>query len=362
VDDVIADLHTPWIKRCNAAAGTNYTAEDMKQWDFWRDFGYTEEFIYKHLTPDIYDYVRPYPEALPTVQALWDAGHTVYYITTCHTREAWEAKWKWLQHHGFTAGVATAYPAGPWATHKTKGAVGKAFGVPVLVDDSRRNCEEWQMTGAGTAYLLTRPHNRNELYAGKRLRKLEELPQELKYWPHNQPTRKDVLPVGVNLEIESGLKVYEENQLRAQGGKPTNPKDAIATDKMPLHLVSGVVEAYAAIAHYLGNVKYGAWNYREGGARASIYLAALKRHIQRWTEGEENDPVDGTPHLANALACINILIEASENGNLVDDRPPSRADVLNRVYAKLEKLMPQIRDRYKDKNPKHFTIQDRRAA
>jgi len=37
--------------------------------------------------------------------------------------------------------------------------------------------------------------------------------------------------------------------------KATNPKDAIATNKLPLHLVSPIVKAYQAIAHFLGNVK-----------------------------------------------------------------------------------------------------------
>lgn len=31
--------------------------------------------------------------------------------------------------------------------------------------------------------------------------------------------------------------------------KPTNPKDAIASDKLALHLVSPIVKAYQAISH-----------------------------------------------------------------------------------------------------------------
>jgi len=138
--------------------------------------------------------------------------------------------------------------------------------------------------------------------------------------------------------------------------KPTNPKDAIGVLKVPLHLVSGVVKAYQAVAHYLGNVKYGAWNYRAGGARASVYRAALERHMDRWWEGEELDPVDGTPHLANAQACLNILIETSVGKNLVDDRPPSRD--LNPIYDEIEGMMANIKERYADRNPRHYTIAD----
>lgn len=144
--------------------------------------------------------------------------------------------------------------------------------------------------------------------------------------------------------------------------KPTNPKDAIATDKLPMHLVSPFVKAYQAISHYLGNVKYGAWNYRATGARASIYRAALDRHIDAWWEGEEFDPIDGTPHLANALACIGILIDTKHMGVLIDDRPPSDPAELTRLRAQFEALMPKIRTRYADKAPKHYTIADSPAA
>jgi len=140
--------------------------------------------------------------------------------------------------------------------------------------------------------------------------------------------------------------------------KSTNPKDAIATNKLPSHLVSPIVKAYQAISHFLGNVKYGAWNYRGAGARASVYKAALDRHVDAWWEGEEIDPVDGTPHLANALACIGILIDAKHSGKLVDDRPPSLHGELTKLRSEFEALMPKIRERYADKAPYHYTIAD----
>lgn len=160
------------------------------------------------------------------------------------------------------------------------------------------------------------------------------------------------------MSVPDFLKVEDVAKVAQIGEKATNPKDAIATDKLPLHLVSPIVKAYQAIAHFLGNVKYGAWNYRACGARASIYKSALERHIDAWWEGEEYDPVDGTPHLANALCCINILIDSKHSGNLVDDRPPSRKEELAKVRAEFEALMPKIRAKYADKNPRHYTIVD----
>jgi len=144
--------------------------------------------------------------------------------------------------------------------------------------------------------------------------------------------------------------------------KATNPKDALGAAKLPLHLVSPIVKAYQAIAHYLGNVKYGAWNYRGAGIRNSVYYAAAMRHLDAWWEGQEDDPVDGTPHLANALACINILIEGKHAGNATDDRPPSQHAALDGIRARFERLMVSIRERYKDKAPYHYTIADTELA
>ena len=136
------------------------------------------------------------------------------------------------------------------------------------------------------------------------------------------------------------------------GGKDTNPKDGIGSNKVALHLVSGVVKAYCAVALFLGMVKYGAWNWRVAGARASVYKAALDRHMDRWWEGEELDPVDGTPHLANALACLVILIETSVGKKLIDDRPVESIP-LTPLYADLEAMMANVRAKYEHMAPHH---------
>lgn len=138
--------------------------------------------------------------------------------------------------------------------------------------------------------------------------------------------------------------------------KPSNPKADVGATKVPLHLVPPICKAYAAVAHYLGWTKYGAWNWRVAGVSMSTYRSALERHMDRWWEGEEMDPVDGTPHLANALACVNILIEGQYRKNITDDRPPSTD--LQAGYEQIEAIMAGIRERYKDKTPRHYTIAD----
>jgi hypothetical protein len=104
-------------------------------------------------------------------------------------------------------------------------------------------------------------------------------------------------------------------------GKPSNPKDIIGSDKLPLDLVPGTTKAYLALGHMEGHLKYGLVNWREAGVRPSIYLAALERHIEKFKAGEWEDPVTQVPHLANALACVSIMVDAAHSGKLEDDRP-----------------------------------------
>lgn len=107
-------------------------------------------------------------------------------------------------------------------------------------------------------------------------------------------------------------------------GKPSNPKDQFAVAKLPLHLVPDVLPMFAALAFAEGAAKYGAFNWRETGVRASVYISALRRHLAKWMAGEECDPLTGVPHLASALACIGIILDARMSGVLVDDRPPAQ--------------------------------------
>jgi hypothetical protein len=81
--------------------------------------------------------------------------------------------------------------------------------------------------------------------------------------------------------------------------KPTNPKDAIGSTKLPLNLVPDSLTAYAALSFAEGASKYGSYNWRVAGVRASIYKAALERHLKKWWNGEECDPKTKVPYGVN---------------------------------------------------------------
>lgn len=123
-------------------------------------------------------------------------------------------------------------------------------------------------------------------------------------------------------------------------GKASNPKDGAATTRLDLSLFPATARAYGALAMVEGDLKYGGYNYRTVGVRASVYYAAANRHLDKWFNGEDIDPKTGVPHLANAMACIGVIIDSIENDNWTDDRPPSvsMTSLLDRFEQKVKHL------------------------
>jgi hypothetical protein len=130
--------------------------------------------------------------------------------------------------------------------------------------------------------------------------------------------------------------------MNEQDSKPpvlgTNPKDLLGTKKVNLHLVPPASTLYQALAMEDGARKYGPYNWRANKVIATIYVDAAMRHILSWLDGEENASDSGVPHLGNALACLGILVDAKETGNLVDNRPLPGS--MASLIARFEKKTP----------------------
>lgn len=122
---------------------------------------------------------------------------------------------------------------------------------------------------------------------------------------------------------EASVKLLKEAKAAADALKPlgTNPKDLIGIKKVRLSLVPPSSIVYQALAMEDGAKKYGPYNWRLNKVQASIYVDAAMRHLTSWFDGEDNAEDSQKPHLAHALACLGILVDAKETGNLVDDRP-----------------------------------------
>lgn len=108
---------------------------------------------------------------------------------------------------------------------------------------------------------------------------------------------------------------------------PENPKQLQGDYKVPLHLVPPGLSIYAAMALGEGGlwkaVPYGPYNFRDSQVEAMTYIGGMLRHIQDYLDGYDIDPDSpvNKPSLAGVAGSLAILIDATENGNLIDNRP-----------------------------------------
>lgn len=139
--------------------------------------------------------------------------------------------------------------------------------------------------------------------------------------------------------------------------KPTNPKDIVGSDKLPLHLWPSTATAMGCLGLLDGALKYGRTNWRHAGIRTTIYVDAAMRHLLAYFEGEDHDPDSGVPHLAHALACLAILVDAEASGNVNDDRAMDTG-AWRKVVAELTPHVARLKAKHQERTPRHFTIAD----
>lgn len=136
--------------------------------------------------------------------------------------------------------------------------------------------------------------------------------------------------------------------------KPTNPKDRVAISRLDLSLFPDTAVCYGALAMTEGDSKYGGYNYRVGGVLASVYYGAARRHLAKWFNGEWADRKTKVPHLASALACVAVLVDAIECSVLRDDRPP-KCD-LARLLGDSERLVQHLHATFPDGPPRYTEV------
>ncbi|MFL9582382.1 dATP/dGTP diphosphohydrolase domain-containing protein [Stenotrophomonas sp. AB1(2024)] len=119
-----------------------------------------------------------------------------------------------------------------------------------------------------------------------------------------------------------------------------NPKTAVGATKVPLHLVPPSAKHYLALALADGARKYGPYNWRDSKISVSVYVAAMHRHIDAFWDGEDFAEDSGVHHLAHAMACLALLLDANGVGMLQDDRPTPGA-VGQLQYAFSNKNLPR---------------------
>ena len=108
--------------------------------------------------------------------------------------------------------------------------------------------------------------------------------------------------------------------------KDSNPKDIAGSQKPPICTMPATVLTEVGVAMMEGSRKYGHFNWRAIGVRASVYYDAVWRHLAAWFEGEDIDPDSGCSHIVKAIAGLMILRDAQIQGMCEDDRPPSSVE------------------------------------
>lgn len=138
--------------------------------------------------------------------------------------------------------------------------------------------------------------------------------------------------------------------------KATNPKDAVGSGKIPVHLWPASATVLGAMGLLDGMLKYGRMNWRPSGVRFSIYYDAIMRHTFALIEGEWLDPDSSLPHLCHILACAAIVGDAQAAGVLNDDRnyPGGYRELVDQLTPEVERL----KEKYNDRSPHHFSISD----
>ena len=161
VDEVLGDLHTPWIRWGNSLFGTKVQPEDFRTWNdpinWWgqqcRDF----------LKPYIYDLdrVQPFPLASMAVDQLRTQGYDIRFVTSNPDKETSDAKFRWLKRHYFVKNRTEYFPM----EDKSQAP------VDVLVDDGIHNLRSFE----GRAILVSRWHNLHSKWRGERIWHVAEL-------------------------------------------------------------------------------------------------------------------------------------------------------------------------------------------
>ena len=116
---------------------------------------------------------------------------------------------------------------------------------------------------------------------------------------------------------------FEDDEILRSAAEITsgNPKDLIGLTKPSIEFVPMPAVFRANEAFKDGAEKYGPFNWRENAVRADVYYNAAMRHLSQWYHGDDAARDSKVDHRAHAIACLMILIDAEDQGKLIDNRP-----------------------------------------
>lgn len=127
-----------------------------------------------------------------------------------------------------------------------------------------------------------------------------------------------------------------------------NPKTQFGIAKPGEWYVPAIPQLEYSLAHLQGALKYGPFNWRDDSVCMSTYIEAAERHIKLFKAGQENASDTGIHHLAHAMTCFSIIIDAQHHKNIMDDRFTYRDnDGQKKPYEVLETYIEDTQSRVK---------------
>lgn len=148
VDNVLEDLHTPWVVAVNKKYGTDVKPEDITSWNIERFFdGLSRNQVFSPLhTAELWESLEPLKGSQKYLKMLIKDGHKVFLLTSAHP-DTIPLKFKFLQKH---------FPFIPFrdviiSSHKQM-VIGD-----VLIDDAPHNLKN----GCYQGILVDSPHNKS---------------------------------------------------------------------------------------------------------------------------------------------------------------------------------------------------------
>lgn len=117
----------------------------------------------------------------------------------------------------------------------------------------------------------------------------------------------------------------EPTEVASTAGKKDD-SGKVRLDLFPLDALWKVGEVYT-----LGSRKYDDWNWAKG-LKYSRVLAALLRHLFKWTMGETYDQQDGQHHLSSVVWCGLTLLHYDLNKERYKDFDDRRIGLWKEVW------------------------------
>jgi len=171
IDGVLADFNSAFIQRCIDVTGQDLFPPrpfDIPTWHYPQHYGYSEEAlaypngpVWASVIADESFWYTLYPyDGVPEFLSRLDcSAHDFYFITNRPGKTAKSQTENWIEFHNFGLKTeAFSYPTVLLASDK--GAVCKALGIDLYIDDKTENCLDVNHVSPKTrTIMLARPWN-----------------------------------------------------------------------------------------------------------------------------------------------------------------------------------------------------------